>query len=328
MNSTRVTKTTSIWLAIVTTACGSGPLGSTRFETRPSMSIRTTAVALNPADPTQAAIGRFRYAGGIEITSTGSPGLHELSDMEIQRDGRLVAVSDEGYLFNARLVLDGTGQLSGLADAQVTRLVDEQGRPVRGAVNSDAEGLTTLPNGDRLVSFERDHRIWLYPAAGGPPRPAPKPDAPLPDNEGMEALSAYPAAGPNAYLVGSEAGTVWLCDLSTACRETALGRMVPAGLSLTALASFGDEGDLAMLCRAYTPAQGNRIVVRLIASANKDGGRLLDELAMAAPLTRDNFEAIAIVSRPADGIRLYLLSDDNGSRTQRTYLLAFDWNPP
>ncbi|HEY6360560.1 MAG TPA: hypothetical protein VIX63_05625, partial [Vicinamibacterales bacterium] len=80
--------------------------------------------------------------------------------------------------------------------------------------------------------------------------------------------------------------------------------------------------------RAYTPAQGNRIVVRLIASANKDGGRLLDEFAMAAPLTRDNFEAIAIVSRPADGIRLYLLSDDNGSRTQRTYLLAFDWNSP
>ena len=142
----------------------------------------------------------------------------------------------------------------------------------------------------------------------------------------MEALTAYPAAGPTAYLVGSEGGNVWLCDLSDACRETTLGRMVPDGLSLTALASFGD-GHLALLGRAYDPKQGNRISVRLIANANREGGRLLDEFTMAAPLTRDNFEAIAIVPRPAGGIRVYLLSDDNGSTTQRTYLLAFDWNP-
>jgi hypothetical protein len=27
----------------------------------------------------------------------------------------------------------------------------------------DAEGMAILANGDRLVSFERNHRIWLYP---------------------------------------------------------------------------------------------------------------------------------------------------------------------
>ena len=73
------------------------------------MSIRTAEVPLNPDNPAQTMIGRFEYAGGIEITSTGSPGLHELSDMEIQPDGRLMAVSDEGYLFDARLILDGDG---------------------------------------------------------------------------------------------------------------------------------------------------------------------------------------------------------------------------
>ena len=31
---------------------------------------------------------------------------------------------------------------------------------------------------------------------------------------------------------------------------------------------------------------------------------------------------------PADGgVRFYLLSDDNGSSSQRTLLLAFDWRP-
>ncbi len=28
---------------------------------------------------------------------------------------------------------------------------------------ADAEGLDILPDGDRLVSFERNHRLWLYP---------------------------------------------------------------------------------------------------------------------------------------------------------------------
>ena len=54
---------------------------------------------------------------------------------------------------------------------------------------------------------------------------------------------------------------------------------------------------------------------------------MVDEMTMAPPLTVDNFEGIAVVPRATGGIRLYLVSDDNGSATQRTYLLAFDWQP-
>ena len=327
-----MTKTTPLWfVALTAAACGTGPAG-----VEPSLAsatvavpvrIATTAVPLNPEDLAQTAIGGFSYAGGIEITSTGLPAVHELSDVEIHSDGRLVAVSDGGYLFTARLVLDETDRLTGITGAAVTALADEGGRPVRG-VASDAEGLTTLSNGDRLVSFERTHRIWLYPAAGGTPRPVPKPDAEFPENAGMEALTAYAAAGPTAYLVGGEGGDVWLCSVSSSCRPTTLGRMVPPGFGLTGLAAYGNEGDLAMLARVYDPQQGNRISVKLIADAATDRPRLLDELTMAAPLTRDNFEALAIVPRPAGGIRVYLLSDDNGSQTQHTYLLAFDRTAP
>ena len=326
-----MTKTTLIWLATVTAfACSPGPLDPAR-PVRPQvtgMSIRVdaTPVPLNPEDPTQTAIGAFAYAGGIEITSAEPQGLHELSDLEIQPDGHLVAVSDQGYLLEARLVVDETGRPAGIADARVAKLVDPQGRPLEGIPAADAEGLATLSNGDRLVSFERDHRIWLYPAGGGAPRPAPKPDATFPDNEGMEALTPYAAGGPRAYLVGSEGGKVWRCDVSTTCQETVLGKWVPPGFSLTALAAYGNNGDLAMLSRAYDPRQGNRISVKLIGNATAGGGHLLDELTIAAPLTRDNFEALAIVPRPGGGIRVYLLSDDNGSRTQHTYLLAFDWH--
>jgi hypothetical protein len=207
----------------------------------------------------------------------------------------------------------------------VIPLVDERGVPLAGA-EADAEGLDVFPNGDRLVSFERDHRIWLYPADGGPPRPAPMPASELPDNGGLEALALYPVAGRASYLVGSEGGSIWLCRLSGTCEETDFGALTPSGHGLTALAPHGAAGGFLMLARAYDPQRGNRIVVRLIA-VRADRGYVLDEMTLAPPLTVDNFEGIAVVPHPSDGIRVYLLSDDNGSATQRTYLLAFDWEP-
>jgi hypothetical protein len=46
---------------------------------------------------------------------------------------------------------------------------------------------------------------------------------------------------------------------------------------------------------------------------------------LARPATVDNFEGLAAVPRADGGFRFYLLSDDNASATQRTLLLAFDW---
>jgi hypothetical protein len=297
-------------------------------QTAPAGPIRVdvTPVMLDARNPDVRSIGSFSYAGGIQIKAVDSETILELSDLRILAGDRIVAVSDSGYFFEARLLFDGTAQLSGLADARVIPLVGERGEPLT-ETDADAEGVDLLPDGDRLVSFERDDRILLYPADGGAPRPASKPDATFPVNEGMEALTSYPAAGPGAYLVGSEGGTIWLCGLSAACKETAFGALVPPGLSLTALCAYGKDGGFAMLGRAYDPQHGSRISVRLIATSGAPEGRVVDEMSIAPPLTVDNFEGIAVVPRAADGIRLYIISDDNGSASQRTYLLAFDWQP-
>ena len=50
-------------------------------------------------------------------------------------------------------------------------------------------------------------------------------------------------------------------------------------------------------------------------------GPALVELSL--PSTVDNFEGLAAAAT-ANGVRLYILSDDNGSARQRTLLLAFD----
>ena len=311
--------------ALTVLSCGPPAPQNARL-TAVSVPVAVSAVPLDPRDPSVRSIGAFAYAGGIEIKGADSIGVHELSDLRIVSGDRLVAVSDFGYFFEARLLFDETAQLSGLADARVTSLVGERGQPLTG-LEADAEAFDVLLTGDRLVSFERNHRIWLYATDGSPPRPTPMPDSHFPDNGGMEALTVYPAAGPGFYLVGSEGGTIWLCSLAGTCEETAFGTLVPSGFGLTALAAYGDAGGFAMLARTYEPRFGTRVSVRLIGATGAREGRVVDEMRLAAPFTVDNFEGIAVVPRSPDGIRLYLVSDDNDSTAQRTYLLAFDWRP-
>jgi hypothetical protein len=306
---------------LLVACCGTTP---TRIAPGGPIRLEITQVPLDPGNPDVQSIGAFTYSGGIEIKAAVSATVLELSDLRVSND-RMVTVSDSGYFLEARLVFDANDRLSGLADARVIPLLGERGEPLTGT-DADAEGVDVLPDGTRLVSFEGNHRIWRYRADGTPLGPAPKPDAAFPSNEGMEALALYPASGADAYLVGSEGGAVWLCRLSSTCTDTSFGALVPPGFSLSALAPYGEAGGFALLGRSYDPARGVRIAVRLIVT-EAPAPRVLDEMTMAPPLSVDNFEGIAAVPRSNGGIRLYLLADDNGSATQHTYLLAFDWQP-
>lgn len=309
----------------------------------PEIGLVTTPVPLSAANPPPAnlasgAVGRFVYAGGIAISSPDTDRLHGLSDLRFAPDGALVAVSDDGDLFEARLKLDETGRLVGLTDGKLSPLKGPDGQPLQGKQRGDAEGLAFLPNGDRLVSFERDHRIWLYPRLAdgtyGPPRPATKPATAFPDNEGMEALAAYPIAGPDAYLVGGEEGEVWLCRLSAPC--TGLTPQSPPDFTwgLTAFAAFEGQA-VASLYRAYDPIRGWRGQVRFVVDPRAPAARqvVAASLTLDGPATRDNFEGIALSKTPANApmagaTRIYLLTDDNDAPQERTLLMAFDWTPP
>ena len=299
----------------------------------PEIRLVNSPVPLNAADPAQTAVGRFVYAGGVQLTSPDTSRLHGLSDLKIGSDGELTAVSDDGDLFEARLQLDATGRLAGLSDGKLSPLRDQDGRAVQGKAEGDAEGLAVMANGDRLVSFERHHRIWLYAAqAGGKwatARPVNAPATIFPDNEGMEALTAYPAAGPDAYLVGGEEGEVWLCRLSVACRGVAAQSPPDFTWGLTAFAGF-EGAAIATLHRAYDPLRGMRAQVRFVVDPLAPAARqvVAATLTLDGALTRDNFEGLALTRTAAGATRLYLLSDDNFSPTQRTLLLAFDWTPP
>jgi hypothetical protein len=275
-----------------------------------------------PFDPTEASRG-FTYAGGIALTSDDTSRLHGLSDLKVKLDGSLLAESDEGDLLKARLVFDSGCHLVGITDARMTVLQGVDGKPLQNKKEADAEGVALLANGDMLVSFEEHDRILVYPAKGGPPREAPSPDVKFPFNLGMEALAAYPKAGPNAYVVGGEAsGQTWICKLSGGCIADRLVAKL-AEYGLVAVAPL-DDGRIAYLLRAWDPIRGSRITLVLLDAKGAELGRL----DLAKPLTVDNFEGLAAVTGGYDGIRFYLISDDNFSPSQHTLLLAFDWKTP
>ena len=85
-------------------------------------------------------MGDFLYAGGLVLTSRQTDQLHGLSDLEVTRTNRLTAVGDLGILLDARLVLNGAERLVGLADARLTPLKGEDGKPLSDKGDADAEG--------------------------------------------------------------------------------------------------------------------------------------------------------------------------------------------
>ncbi|WP_340644286.1 esterase-like activity of phytase family protein [Phenylobacterium sp.] len=288
----------------------------------PGITITATPVPLNPADLAQDRIGDFVYAGGLVLSSDQTSRFHGLSDLRVTRDGKLVSMSDEGDLLESRVLLDKAGRLVGVGPGKLTVLTGPDGKPLQGKKEADSEGLAVMPNGDRLVSFEAIDRILLYPAKGGAARVVPSPvGATFPGNGGMEALAFDPAVGPDGYITaGEDSGETWTCRLSAACVK---------GPTLEKPAEFGvvavdrlDSGNTAWLFRAWDPVRGSRITLKILGPTGE-----VARLDLAKPLTVDNIEGVSAVPGRDGATRFYLLSDDNFSNSQKTFLLAFDWKP-
>jgi hypothetical protein len=290
-------------------------------------------------------MGPLVFRGGLWLRSE-DPDFGGLSGLHVSPDGsRVVAVSDCGRAFSARLVYDARGHLSGLEDAALTPLLGPGGRPLE-RKEGDAEGLA--PDGDDglLVSFEGlPPRLAHYagePPLGGRPesRSGPVFDEDCSDNKGPEAVATSPDG--RVLLVCEGAGlrpswtTVWLGrDEDWVSRPYPLASNEPGlhDVYRPTGAAFLPDGDLLVLERRYPP-----LAVRLvrIRSADLDGVGPLDPrevVRLDPPLTLDNFEGLAVRRDDAGATLLYLVSDDNGCskgggvvppRVQRTLLMLFE----
>jgi hypothetical protein len=261
-----------------------------------------------------------RFAGGLQLVADAASPLHGLSDFKLIGDTGFVSVSDSGDLVRGRLTFDADGDLTGVAALRLRRLSRADGQAIADKADGDAEGLMLTADGDLMVSFERDHRIWRYGPVDQPrPRPAPvsRPDLAFAPNEGIEAISA----APGGWRVAGEGGGLWDCGPS-GCRAVTAPPATPLADSeyrITGMDRDPSGAGFFVVQRSYSPPIDARARVRRMAA---DGalGPVLIELKL--PGVTDNFEGIAAVVH--GGVRLYILSDDNGNPAQRTLLLAFD----
>ncbi len=302
-------------------------LGLVAGASAPTLSpvIRATAVPLDRADPARVRLGGLRYLGGWELTSS-DPAFGGLSTM-VWRDGRLLAVSDAGTIFDIGFVRGvPTGRVIGPLPAG----------PGTGETKADrdSESMTIDPATGRLwVGFEVHNAIWRYdpafrqseahfrpplmrkwPGNGGP-------EALARLNDGRFAIFSEEAPGPEK----STALLIFPGDPTDhAAEPLSAGYRAPPGYKVTDATSLPD-GRLLVLHRRASLMQGLSATVAILDPATVRAGLAAvgQEVArLTSPLTVDNMEAIAVSGEPGHLI-LWIASDDNFSPLQRTLLLKF-----
>lgn len=292
---------------------------------------RPAQLALDPADPETGQVGELDFAGGL-VLAPAVEGFGGLSGLAVSEDSsRLWAVSDKGDVVTGDIVLDDAGRLADVRNIRIRPLIEDDGDAVSGK-RSDAEDLARLPDGRWAVSFERWHRIELYPddpegPVGRPQRLKRPPGAEeAPGNGGIEALAALPDGRLLAIEEGGESGAgrhrAWIGGEKGWERLTYLGEAPYRPTAATALPG----GDLLVLERRASLLGGfGARIVRVpgdrIAAGVAIEGREIARLE--PPLAVDNFEGMAAVPEADGGIRIFLVSDDNFWALQRTLLMSF-----
>lgn len=298
--------------------------------------IKARPVVLYPEDSGRRRMGALVYLGGLKLTSPDER-FGGLSGLVISADGaRMLAVSDRGQWVEARLIHDADGALIGIGEARIMPLGDRNGEPLIGSLG-DAEDIARLAGGGYAVSFERHHRIVIYP--GDPFVPGNNRGARLtpplalikaPNNKGVEALAEIAPGRLLAVTQGLFSGVGrlhgWLFSVpETAAEPETISYAVLDSYSPTALALV-PGGDLLALEREYSFIGGFRVRLMAIARDAIVPGAVLKGVEIArfgGGLSVDNFEGLAVVRDDKDRTLVYMLSDNNFNGFQRSLLMQF-----
>lgn len=331
-------------LALLVVACTPQPRGMptavVATANGTAFAIEAIPLTLRVDDPAARQVGKLVWRGGVSLTATRKE-FGGWSDIRVSPDGRtLHAISDEGSWLAAGIVYDARGNLSGLGPARMGQLRGLDGRPLTDKNLGDAESLARLPDGAWLVGFERQHRIWRFPAgneadgqglAGTPVAFDGPPDLPRqPVNGGLEGMVAL-ADGRLVMLseeLSERAGTTvgWIGVPGNWQR---FHYAAAPDFQVTAIARLPDD-DFVVLERAFDPVRGVRVRVMRIAAGQLAPGNTVrgEELArLVVPYQVDNLEGVSATRGPRGETLLLLMSDDNFNRLQRTILLQFEVMP-
>lgn len=293
----------------------------------------TAQVELDPANR-DAEVGELIFRGGVEI-APDKANIGGISGLE-WHDGQLHAVTDDGRW----LVLtpeNVAGRLVDVSSVTIGELRDPKGGKLGAKERGDAEAITRLPNGEWLVAFEQEHRVWRYGTLGeaalGSDDRAASLSAAAEANAGIETLAVYDGGmiACGEWVDPARPNCLRVSDAGAHSFHLAAPEGIAEAGGVPTDATCKPDGMCYVLFRSYLESEGNRAAV--VALAPDNAAKTLG--VFAPPLALDNFEGLAV--REAQGKTfLYLISDDNfrncetkpGSGCQRTLLYKFEVRGP
>ena len=305
-----------------------------------SLKISSESILFDRDKPRKTRFGELDWLGTLKLTSP-SPLFGGYSGLVLDKTGtRLLAISDRGIWLNARLAYRN-GRMEKLMGAKTGLLLGLGQKPFSNKFSADSEAIAMQQpgsvTGTAYVSFERKHRIAVYPVTKngfGPPKRHLKLPArarsvdPNKGIEGIAILRAGPLKGAllaftEEYLDGEGDHIGWLIGGPKPGLVTFKRR---GGFAITDLASL-PNGDVIVLERRFRFSEGVKMRLRRIALKDIKPGAALDgQVLLKTDDLReiDNMEGLAVHRDGQGRTILTLISDDNfNRRIQRTLLMQF-----
>ncbi|MBB3236414.1 esterase-like activity of phytase family protein [Phyllobacterium endophyticum] len=280
--------------------------------------------------------GALEFVGGLEMASASSDFGGLSAFRYLDSGSRFLGVTDTGFWYAGTMQRDEKGRPASIANFRLAPIQSDQGIPVEGKWNSDAEGMSV--SGDTVtVSFERIHRIEEYRLdvenfASTPKNiPLPIPRDELRNNRGLEAVAVAPASSPlrGARVAVTEKSINRAGDMFGAILEGPQKGVFFVKRLDDFDVSDGDflpNGDLLLLERRFSMASGVVLRIRRIAAGDIRPGATVDGPFILHADMRDqidNMEGLDVWQADDGSTRLSLVSDDNHSIVQRNLYLEF-----
>lgn len=246
------------------------------------------------------------------------------SGLVMDPDGAgLVAVSDRGGIWTAKVTRDATGRIASVTTTAVVTPLDSKGQPQTEFL-SDAEALTIAPGGRLMVGYEGLTRVAGYDLPDPLPRATDRWDRfrALWGNEAIEGLATLPDGRLLAVIETADADGAYPTYL-LGPQGWQEGPAIPGADGYAAAgADVGPDGRLYLLERWYRPMLGFATRVRVFSGRPEAFGRGATILETPAG-TLDNMEGLSVWRRRDGALVATMVSDDNFSLFQKTELAEF-----
>lgn len=325
-----------IWQAFVLFGLLYGCVSPSSSTERGPAKIYATKITALHFGSSQTKFGELEFLGGLEMRS-GNPLFGANSAIRLRPDHRhFVSVLDTGHWLTGAIDRDADGLLSGVSEANITPMMDYEGRTAEGKGAMDAEGVALRGN-TVLVSYERNHRVDVYPDPGFETS---RPEGTIPilmqrsELEGNQSLEALMIGPPGSPLAGA---AVLVTERSLDKDGNMLAAILEGPLKGrfsvhhsdgfdTSDGVFLPGGDLLLLERRFDFAHGIGMrLLRIDGATIKPGavvdGRVIFEANADDQI--DNMEGIDAFRADDGTIHLIMVSDDNHSILQRNLMLEF-----